>query len=1099
MAERKVRIPIEGDSSKLQAAFKRAGTDADEFRAKVAKLNDLKMDAKVLKIDSNISKVEGEISSLTGSSGKLKGVIGELAQQFLPASAGASTMASSLGGGVAAAGLLAGGVGALGLAMKSSVTAFTNHTAAIAKFSQVTGASVKDASDMVNALDDVGISADTATGLMQKFTQNIDTKKFAEFNIEVAKNTDGTTNMVKSFQNVLVKMDQTKDATQRANIGAAAFGKSWAELSPILDKGAAGFEKSLAANEKLRVSLADVASQKAFKASMDEAGDSLKVLQFQAARMAMPWIITATDDAVKLLTALQAVGSKIGSLPKPPSWMQTALNYTNPIGMAKNALDNLPGGGNDKQGYPYGANFGRQSSGDRAIEQSTVTLSTFQERMMQVRDTLTTFNGAIVNTPGLFDKLTASAKKSTEVIKSASQVLLERMQAEDKAAAAEKSVSDARKTTAADMVAGAQKIKDAEQNVIDVRAKGAGLAKAVVDAEKDIVAARATAREASERVLEIERKIADARAKNTITAPRNADRAGRAIEAAQDAVAQATADVGNTERELMQLRNWGTASADEIARKERDLRSARRNLTEANITLAESQQTYAEKLKELRDPTIATRDLEKELAAAKKTAAEKTDDITTAEGKLADARKTQSELPKLIAIEEGKLATARSEAHQKVMDDIAAEAAAHRQLVEYQLSLQADLAKALNTTPSTADFGDKSSNGFTPKGGAAVYTSSGSRAQNIATIVGVARSKGLSDEQIIGLLANAKGESNFNSGAIGDDGHSVGLFQLHDRGGGTGMSVAQRQNPTLNTQRILSDYGMAKAMAATSAEAFAAAFTRYVERPANIPKDAATRAGFATQLRNDPDVLAALGSSKSTSDNTKSTATATNTIARYAPMSFDEFRRLGSTNSAGMKETTTATKDVSRAIEASGNRQGEAARNGSAAIVDALRDLPNQMTGSILDYATEFFKNLGVSNTNTPAPPDARRPDEDLAAYRKRLEDEKNPPKTGPSMEDQGWYLDGSRYRRWNNEAGGYDYQDRTMMAAGGIVTKRTNITAGEAGPEAIIPLSKMGSLGGGNVNITVQGSVISERELVEAVRRGLVAGQVRGAALVVS
>src|SRR5206468_1915047 len=35
----------------------------------------------------------------------------------------------------------------------------------------------------------------------------------------------------------------------------------------------------------------------------------------------------------------------------------------------------------------------------------------------------------------------------------------------------------------------------------------------------------------------------------------------------------------------------------------------------------------------------------------------------------------------------------------------------------------------------------------------------------------------------------------FDPTTIGDQGHSVGLFQLHDQGAGTGMSAAQRSDP----------------------------------------------------------------------------------------------------------------------------------------------------------------------------------------------------------------------------------------------------------------------------------------------------------------
>jgi len=68
------------------------------------------------------------------------------------------------------------------------------------------------------------------------------------------------------------------------------------------------------------------------------------------------------------------------------------------------------------------------------------------------------------------------------------------------------------------------------------------------------------------------------------------------------------------------------------------------------------------------------------------------------------------------------------------------------------------------------------------------------------------------------------------------------------------------------------------------------------------------------------------------------------------------------------------------------------------------------------------------------------------------------------------------------------------MLAEGGIVNSPTLAMIGEAGPEAVVPLSKYNSahggsgVGGGTTNIylNVQGSVTSTNDLVQAVRDGL-------------
>ena len=56
-------------------------------------------------------------------------------------------------------------------------------------------------------------------------------------------------------------------------------------------------------------------------------------------------------------------------------------------------------------------------------------------------------------------------------------------------------------------------------------------------------------------------------------------------------------------------------------------------------------------------------------------------------------------------------------------------------------------------------------------------------------------------------------------------------------------------------------------------------------------------------------------------------------------------------------------------------------------------------------------------------------------------------------------------------------------MADGGIITNGPQLAMiGEAGPEAVIPLSKMGRMGGGNYTINVQGGISSSADIGEAV-----------------
>jgi hypothetical protein len=70
------------------------------------------------------------------------------------------------------------------------------------------------------------------------------------------------------------------------------------------------------------------------------------------------------------------------------------------------------------------------------------------------------------------------------------------------------------------------------------------------------------------------------------------------------------------------------------------------------------------------------------------------------------------------------------------------------------------------------------------------------------------------------------------------------------------------------------------------------------------------------------------------------------------------------------------------------------------------------------------------------------------------------------------------------------------ILGSGGIVTSPTTALIGEAGPEAVIPLNRMGSMGGSTINIVVNGSVTTEGDLVNAIRNAILQGQNNGQAI---
>ena len=130
-----------------------------------------------------------------------------------------------------------------------------------------------------------------------------------------------------------------------------------------------------------------------------------------------------------------------------------------------------------------------------------------------------------------------------------------------------------------------------------------------------------------------------------------------------------------------------------------------------------------------------------------------------------------------------------------------------------------------------------------------------SQYQMIDLIEDVLRDEGFNSPVIAAAIVNAYFESGFNPKAVGDGGHSIGLFQLNDAGGaGTGMSVESRKDPVVNTRKIAQAARRTNFMniAAETDDipTLAAAWSKHVERPADEEGNMRKRAAFSRQLFN---------------------------------------------------------------------------------------------------------------------------------------------------------------------------------------------------------------------------------------------------------
>jgi hypothetical protein len=144
--------------------------------------------------------------------------------------------------GTALPGAAAAGAAALGAFAAKAVASTMQLDAGILAVQRATGATAQNASALVAIADDFGLGADQVADSLGKLAKNADSKVLAEFGVQLAKNSDGTTDLYGTLVNLSDVFTTIQDPTERARLANAAFGKSWQNLLPILEQGRAGLE-----------------------------------------------------------------------------------------------------------------------------------------------------------------------------------------------------------------------------------------------------------------------------------------------------------------------------------------------------------------------------------------------------------------------------------------------------------------------------------------------------------------------------------------------------------------------------------------------------------------------------------------------------------------------------------------------------------------------------------------------------------------------------------------------------------------------------------------------------------------------------------------
>lgn len=291
---------------------------AREREVKVTILGEDKGGAKVLK---DVEGAAAKVGPVTLDADKSLGQITSTLTSRLPVGGKqAKSMLDGLGGSLKEMPPLAlAGAGAAlalgaGLAKMASdgIDKFQSQTAEVRKLKAALGSTAEEASGMRNVAVGLGIDVDALSKGTAKLSVNLEKTggDLAGVHVETAKNADGTTNLVKTWDNLRATYQAIQDPQQKNIFLQQALSKGGIELRGVLSATNAEYDKM-----KKRgpiYSDADLKAGRDLSIAQRELGQSVSKLETDLARGLIPVLTMFANMTTDAVSAVDELKSHLG-------------------------------------------------------------------------------------------------------------------------------------------------------------------------------------------------------------------------------------------------------------------------------------------------------------------------------------------------------------------------------------------------------------------------------------------------------------------------------------------------------------------------------------------------------------------------------------------------------------------------------------------------------------------------------------------------------------------------------------------------------------------------------------------------------------------
>lgn len=270
-------------------------------------------------VDAGLKSAEGAFKNFRTQVGQAEGAMGKL-----KAGSGAAFDAIKANAGAMA---LGAGTAIAGFAVKA-IGEFQNLALEVDKFSNATGLAAEEASRWVEVAGDIGIESSTLLTSFNKLNQAIGkgSGEFEKLGIEIAKTSGGATDVNQTFLNTIDALRRINDPATRARAATQLLGKSWTEVSELVEMGAGRLSTALeeVSGAKL-IDEAEIQKAKDLRAAQDQLKDAFENITLVVGQMLVPVLTDVAELLGPLADKMAKAGDKgaasAGALENFAKWL----------------------------------------------------------------------------------------------------------------------------------------------------------------------------------------------------------------------------------------------------------------------------------------------------------------------------------------------------------------------------------------------------------------------------------------------------------------------------------------------------------------------------------------------------------------------------------------------------------------------------------------------------------------------------------------------------------------------------------------------------------------------------------------------------------